>query len=866
MGGAITRAVEDQYQLGMRSLAAHVADLDAAVEVLEARCALRPGELAPAVGVGGAGRGGGSRRARGYGSPAERFAKTRRLGVLRGRLGAAERALVAGHPSITAGGKRLWRTRNHLEVAHMTEQEWRQRWEAARMFLTADGESGKAGGNETIRVDARGQLRIKVPADLISALGSHLVIVAPVGFSHRGQQWAARVAARAAVRYDISYDPGRSRWYLDASWKTTPEPVSELDELRAGPILGVDLNADHLACCVLDGAGNPIGAPMSIEVATAGLAASRRDGRVRAAISRLLDLAQQHHRSAIAVENLDFADARATGRETLGRGRRGKRLRRTVAGIPTARFRARLLGMSDRRGIAVIGVDPAYTSRWGAQHWEKPLQQQSSDPVTRHHGAAAAIGRHGLGLAIRRRPAGPRTRQRTRVGTPPARPERQPNAQHGGAVVPAHPHHHQGRGSTGEHPPPAAKTGRAAQDTLLRTNQERWVDLVRIGSASMQCASVSRLLALALCVLLAAGCGRIGGQPPKAAVSPQHTDPAVVQTATGAVRGVVAPDHRLFAGIPYAAPPVGPLRWQPPAPAAPWQGVRDATHAGPRCLQDPGGDLELGRHTDEDCLTLNVWTPPTNAEHRPVMVWIHGGSFINGSGAIYDSRWLASRGDIIVVTINYRLGALGFLAHPALGPPGAVGNYGLADQQAALRWVRDNVAAFGGDPDKVTIAGESAGAVSVCDHLVAPASAGLFRAAIIQSGPCQAQVALPEAEKVSLDYAAQVGCGQPESAASCLRALPADKLRTPVWYYHVGRDQLSGPVTGTTLLPLDPIAGFARGRAARVPVLIAPTATNSDCSPRCSICGATSTPRPSIRICSATPSARTPAQSKRITR
>jgi len=140
--------------------------------------------------------------------------------------------------------------------------------------------------------------------------------------------------------------------------------------------------------------------------------------------------------------------------------------------------------------------------------------------------------------------------------------------------------------------------------------------------------------------------------------------------------------------------------------------------------------------------------------------------------------------------------------------------------------VRDNIAEFGGDPDKVTIAGESAGAISVCDQLVAPDSAGLFRAAIIQSGPCQAQVALPEAEKVSLDYAAQVGCGQPESAASCLRALPADKLRTPVlWYYHVGGEELSGPVTGTTLLPLDPIAGFAHGRAARVPVLIG---TNRD--------------------------------------
>jgi hypothetical protein len=197
--------------------------------------------------------------------------------------------------------------------------------------------------------------------------------------------------------------------------------------VRTGPVLGVDLNADHLACCVLDGCGNPVGEPVTIAVDTAGLRASQRDGRVRAAISTLLVLAHQHSCSAIVVENLDFADARATGRETLGRGQRGKRLRRTVAGIPTGKFRTRLTGMAARRGIVIIGVDAAYTSRWGAQHWRTPLLQQTSEPVTRHHAAAAAIGRRGLGLAIRRRPAGPRTRQRTSVGTPPARPGDQPS-------------------------------------------------------------------------------------------------------------------------------------------------------------------------------------------------------------------------------------------------------------------------------------------------------------------------------------------------------------------------------------------------------------------------------------------------------
>jgi IS605 OrfB family transposase len=194
---------------------------------------------------------------------------------------------------------------------------------------------------------------------------------------------AGERTARGA-RYDISLDPARGRWYLDASWKANREPTPALDDVRTGPVLGVDLNADHLAACVLDASGNPVGEPATIEVATAGLKASRRDGRVRAAITALLDLAQRHDCAAIVVENLNFADARATGRETLGRGRRGKRFRRTIAGIPTRRFRDRLTAMATRRGIAVIGADPAYTSKWGAQHWRTPLQEQTFRSISGH--------------------------------------------------------------------------------------------------------------------------------------------------------------------------------------------------------------------------------------------------------------------------------------------------------------------------------------------------------------------------------------------------------------------------------------------------------------------------------------------------
>ena len=321
-----------------------------------------------------------------------------------------------------------------------------------------------------------------------------------------------------------------------------------------------------------------------------------------------------------------------------------------------------------------------------------------------------------------------------------------------------------------------------------------------------------------MAVVLLAGCVR-----GESAAVEVPDDPGVVQTRSGALRGMVSADHRLFAGIPYAAPPVGALRFAPPTPASGWTGFRDATRPGPRCVQDVDTDVDK-RETSEDCLTLNVWTPPPSGEPLPVLVWIHGGGFVNGSGDIYNARRLTGRGDVVVVTINYRLGALGFLAHPALGPAGDVGNYGLADQQAALRWVRDNIAAFGGDPDKVTIAGESAGGMSVCDHLVAPDSEGLFSAAIIQSGPCAAQYDLPAAEKTSERYAAEAGCGDPAAAAACLRALPSERLQAPVLYDRIGTEQLSGPVTGTKVLPVDPLTGAAQGRAAEVPVLIGTTA------------------------------------------
>ncbi|MFI7003323.1 carboxylesterase/lipase family protein [Nocardia sp. NPDC050175] len=299
------------------------------------------------------------------------------------------------------------------------------------------------------------------------------------------------------------------------------------------------------------------------------------------------------------------------------------------------------------------------------------------------------------------------------------------------------------------------------------------------------------------------------------------TDSVVVGTQSGPVRGKLAGDTRSFSGIPYAAPPTGELRWKPPVAPAHWTQERDATTPGSRCNQ-PQLTGELGG--SEDCLFLNVSTPAgAAAQRRPVLVWIHGGAFVSGSGAEYDPSRLVRTGDMVVVTINYRLGALGFLGHSAVAhEDGQVGNFGLLDQQAALQWVHDNIAAFGGDPAKVTIAGESAGAMSVCDHLVSPRSERLFQGAILESGPCELQVDRQTAVDKSEQYATTLGCpGTDAATAQCLRAIPADKLAATTLQY-TGSDGsgLPSPAFGQPLLPEDPVTAFREGKAAKVPVLI----------------------------------------------
>ncbi|WP_262422743.1 carboxylesterase family protein [Brevundimonas denitrificans] len=218
-------------------------------------------------------------------------------------------------------------------------------------------------------------------------------------------------------------------------------------------------------------------------------------------------------------------------------------------------------------------------------------------------------------------------------------------------------------------------------------------------------------------------------------------DAPVVQAPAGSVRGEALDGVAAFRGIPYAEAPTGRMRWRAPVTAAGWDGVRDASRFGPACHQPPSrpGSIYAPAETpamSEDCLSLNVWTPE-NAENAPVFVWIHGGSLTGGSGSevMYDGARMAAEG-VVVVTINYRLGVLGYLAHPDLSAEstdGVSGNYGLLDQIEALRWINRNIAAFGGDPGNVTIAGESAGALSVMYLMAAPQAHGLFHKAVAQS-------------------------------------------------------------------------------------------------------------------------------------
>lgn len=317
------------------------------------------------------------------------------------------------------------------------------------------------------------------------------------------------------------------------------------------------------------------------------------------------------------------------------------------------------------------------------------------------------------------------------------------------------------------------------------------------------------------CVLAvaAAACGGTAGHSTSPASPSVHVD-------GGAIAGTSRDGLAVYLGVPYAAPPVGDLRWRPPRPVPAWAGVRNADHFAPACLQTgvsmPG---EPPPATSEDCLYLNVWAPP-HADKLPVLVWIHGGGYSNGATSLplYAGDALAAHG-VVVVTIAYRLGAFGFLAHPALTRESAAhgsGNYGLMDQLAALAWVQRNIAAFGGDPAQVTIAGQSAGAMAVSLLIASPRSTGLFARAIAQSGgvfePVQIapRYLLANAETDGDAFVRGLGAATIADA----RELPAAKILA------ANADLITHPVVEPDVLPETPFDAYTSGHAHRVPVLL----------------------------------------------
>ncbi|MFD8885752.1 carboxylesterase/lipase family protein [Streptomyces erythrochromogenes] len=352
-------------------------------------------------------------------------------------------------------------------------------------------------------------------------------------------------------------------------------------------------------------------------------------------------------------------------------------------------------------------------------------------------------------------------------------------------------------------------------------------------------AGLRALLLPLLCTvaLLAATAAPATGAPrPPRSDGPSDT---VVRTDLGRVRGVSHGSYATFDGLPYAAPPTGTLRWRAPAPSTRWQGVRDATKPAQRCVQMPAPGVS-GVVGSEDCLYLNVTVPtptpkPSAKQRLPVLVWMHGGAFLGGSGGDYSAEQLAVRGEAVLVTVNYRLGIFGYFGHSGLGSAPA---FGLADQQAALRWVRANAQHFGGDPRNVTLFGESAGALSICAHLTSPTAVGLFQRAVLQSGSCRTSfprgalgpgtpayepfVPQAEVQTAGTEAARQLGCttGSGDDVLACLRGQSTDRLATAQLMQSFNR-----PAFGNALLPMAPDQALASGRFHRVPVILG---TNHD--------------------------------------
>jgi hypothetical protein len=423
---AIIAGNDQQYRLARDAQCRHIVGLRAAIATIEKRLAQPTGDM---LSIDQRRQGRKAKLPKGYPTQAERFAKQRRLQVLRAELARVSSDFESRLVYVTEGGRRLAKTRHHLEAAGLTETEWRQRWDCARDRIEAKGSGDEPFGNLTITVSPGGEVSLRLPKPLehlANCRHGRYVLSGKAVFAYRVDEWLARITGGKSVAYTIIRKVGRADRYLAASWATPPDALGIDDKpdtnIRAGgPIVGVDLNEGHLAVRRLDAHGNPVGSAHRIDIDLSG-ASSRRDAQLRHAITRLIHYTGRYHIAAIAVEDLNFADARATGRETMGRGPRGKRFRNTVAAIPTAVFRNRLAAQAHWHNIGLFAVNPAYTSRWGDEHWRTPYQN-----VTRHQAAATVIGRRAQGFTARRRKGvtRPRPEDRGVRATNQAAPENQ---------------------------------------------------------------------------------------------------------------------------------------------------------------------------------------------------------------------------------------------------------------------------------------------------------------------------------------------------------------------------------------------------------------------------------------------------------
>ena len=314
--------------------------------------------------------------------------------------------------SITVGSKRLARKRHNLEAAGLTVEEWRSQWDAKRMFLSADGEGGKPWGNETIRVTphTRGyHVTIRLPSPL-----AHLSntpgqtptyrLSAPIEWHHLHDEWKAQASSDRPVGYRIRLDPDKNRWYIRASWSLAPseEPPTVEEASASGWCLGIDLNSGHMDGRILDTHGNPVGRPIRKDLPEKG-PSTHRLGALREAVSQLVKWPRSQGVTVIAIEKLDFSDIRALGRQRPRGGKAGRTTRRKTCGIPTSKFSHTMASATHRNSMTLVAVDPAYTSRWGARYWKKPLDRSRRQQGDRHQAAAVVIGRRSHGYSEKRK-------------------------------------------------------------------------------------------------------------------------------------------------------------------------------------------------------------------------------------------------------------------------------------------------------------------------------------------------------------------------------------------------------------------------------------------------------------------------------